>query len=332
MTALWQSSLVPMIGINGRPMVGAKAYFFDASTTTPQTVWAESGLGVSLDRPVVTNARGMFPAVFLNPDPGVYRVLVTDADDAVIYDVDNISVPQDANFEPPDTGDTSETLLFKTGMRIGFYGSTNAPAGWVRCNGRTLGRATSGATERANDDAEALFLHLWGVDTTLAVSGGRGGSASGDWGSGKTIALPDYRERVPAGLATMGADAAGRISSALLDGGETSSTLGATGGADDVALISGQLPAHTHTGSGTTGNDSPDHAHSINAGAFRGLNGSGNRGWSSGDSSDGSANLGSGGASARHAHSFSFTTSSVGDGDAHTNLQPTTFELVIIKL
>ena len=67
---------------------------------------------------------------------------------------------------------TDPTLLVSTGMRIGYYGNA-APAGWVRCNGRSLGSPSSGATERANTDCQALFLHLWTADATLAVSGGR---------------------------------------------------------------------------------------------------------------------------------------------------------------
>jgi len=66
--------------------------------------------------------------------------------------------------------------------------------------------------------------------------------------------------------------------------------------------------SHTHTG--TTGVQSNDHSHSTFAGAYRGLNGSGNRGWSSGDSQDGSANISSGGQSASHTHSF--TTAATG--------------------
>jgi hypothetical protein len=40
--------------------------------------------------------------------------------------------------------------------------------------------ATSGATERANSDAQALFEYLWSADTTLAVSTGRGPVAQSD--------------------------------------------------------------------------------------------------------------------------------------------------------
>ena len=82
--------------------------------------------------------------------------------------------------------------LTPTGAMLA-YGATTAPAGWVRCNGRTIGSASSGATERANADAEDLFLFLWTnfADAQCAVSSGRGASAAADWAANKTIALPD---------------------------------------------------------------------------------------------------------------------------------------------
>ena len=61
-------------------------------------------------------------------------------------------------------------------------------SGWVRANGRTIGSVTSGGTERANADSEALFLYLWAADASLSVSGGRGANAADDWGK-QEIAL-----------------------------------------------------------------------------------------------------------------------------------------------
>gem|GEM_PF-5923416 len=78
----------------------------------------------------------------------------------LIFDDDDIDVPQSADYEPPDPGVTDPTLLVSTGMRIGYYG-TAAPTGWVRCNGRSLGSPSSGATERANADAQARWRKPW---------------------------------------------------------------------------------------------------------------------------------------------------------------------------
>jgi hypothetical protein len=71
-----------------------------------------------------------------------------------------------------------------------------------------------------------------------------------------------------------------------------------------------EIPAHTH--SGTTGNDSPDHNHIVNAGT-----GSVSVGGGGGYCAGPGNNLTSGGASARHQHSF--TTSSIGGDGSHTH-------------
>ena len=337
MATTWPASRIPFIDENGDPMVGAKLYFYDSGTTTPQAVYSDAALSTAIDQPILANSRGAFPIIFLNPTPGSYRQKLLEADDTLVFDDDDVDVPQAATYVPPDAGETSPSLLFTTGMRIGYYG-TSAPSGWVRAAGRTIGSAASGAAERANDDTEDLFLHLWSADATLTVSGGRGGSAAGDWAANKTIALPDYRDRIAAGMATMGNTDAGLVADSLVDGGETSSDLGATAGADDVVLSEAQLPAHLH-GNGTL--KMPNHGHPYRThdsaddtsqppgglmtrgfdtqttrAAFTGTPSS-----STGEQIGGSGEVAITGAMA-----------TTGSGTAHTNMQPTIFELVIIKL
>jgi len=81
-----------------------------------------------------------------------------------------------------------------------------ADTGWVRLNGKTLGNAASGATERADADTAALFAYLWNnlADAQAAVSGGRTGSAAADYALNKTIALPSARDRFFVGHALNG--------------------------------------------------------------------------------------------------------------------------------
>ncbi|WP_423066160.1 hypothetical protein [Devosia sp. CN2-171] len=337
MAVMWNGSLIPWIDESGDPMVGALVEFFNALTSTPQTVYTDYSLSTAAGVSARTaNARGQFGPLYLNSNPGAFRSRLTDGNGAVVWDIDAIDVPQAATYVPPDAGDTAPELLVKTGMRIGYYG-TDAPAGWVRAGGRTIGSATSGATERANADCEDLFVHLWTVDSTLSVSGGRGGTAAGDWGANKALTLPDYRERIPAGMATMGNSDAGRIADSLVDGGETSSILGATAGVDDVALTTAQLPAHDHA-AGTllmpnhghptrvdNGNDDTNdplggmmlRSSSVaNYAAFTGT-----------PTNTPGQQVGGSGTAA-----ITGTSASTGSGSAHNNMQPTIFELVIIKL
>jgi hypothetical protein len=141
------------------------------------------------------------------------------------------------------------TTVLTTGDIKARYG-TGILAGFVRANGRTIGSATSGATERANADCQALFEYLWGADiTNLSVSGGRGASANADWLATKTITLPDLRGRPIAGLDDMGNSSANRLTASYF--GANGTVLGNSGGSESQTLLTGNLPAYTPSGTFT---------------------------------------------------------------------------------
>lgn len=96
--------------------------------------------------------------------------------------------------------------------------------------------------------------------------------------------------------------------------------VGATGGADSVALTTSQTPSHSHTFSGTT-NTTGAHTHTEQN---YDTNGSGD-GPGPGASCCGGAVENSGlqtMSAGSHNHTFSGTTSSVGSGQAHENRPP----------
>lgn len=323
MAIMWSGSLVPWIDANGNPFAGAKLFMFDAETTTPRTVYRDGGQNEVHDHPVVADGAGRFPAVFLQS--GDFRERMETSDGQVIHDVDLITAPNGEAPIPPDAGDTDPKLLFATGMIVARHG-TGALSGWVRVNARTIGSASSGASERANDDCEALFLFLWDQDSTLAVSGGRGANAASDWATNKNIALPDYRSRALVGLAGMGNTALTILADTWVDGSETASSLGATAGVDDVAITIAQLPVHSH--GGTTGAAGAHHHNtelSRRGGSSGGL-GLG-IGWSTHDvvypdqakATD-----------TEPAHSH--TIANQGSGAAHNNMQPSVLITFYIKL
>lgn len=242
---------------NGSQLFGVKAFFFDAGTTTPRTMYQDSDLTVAHAHPVVMGASGMMPVIYAGV--GNYRVRITDSDGAVIDDFDDL---EGATAEAVDGGDSGAAFALTTGDVVGSY-STAARAGAVRANGKTIGSASSGATERANADTEDLFLHLWNNDSKLTVSGGRGGSAADDWAANKTIALPDMRGRGALGLDTMGNTAASRFTGiTFASGAGNATTLGSYGGSLTSTIAQTHLPAVSI--SVTVNSDgSHDHAGSV---------------------------------------------------------------------
>lgn len=209
-----------------------------------------------------------------------------------------------------------------------MYTATSAPSGWVRCNGRTIGNASSSATERANADTADLYAHLWTnfADAQCPVSGGRGASAAADYAANKAIGLPDWRGRAPFGLDDMGNSAAGRLGTVITD--ET--TNGATGGAETVTLAQANLPNATLTVSGTT-NSGGAHTHDITCGGNVLFVNAGPDYQVAGVNNDANGALNAG----NHTHTVSGTTSSINGNVTQTavgNMPPAFLTTWIIKL
>ncbi len=118
------------------------------------------------------------------------------------------------------------------GVVVSFAGAT-APTGWLLCFGQAISRAANAA----------LFT---AISTT--------------WGSGDgstTFNLPDFRDYALVGKGDMGGSDAGRLTTAFY--GTSPIVLGNAGGVQSKALITGNLPAYTPTG--TVPVTDPGHLH-----------------------------------------------------------------------
>lgn len=240
-------SLSQQFDATGRPLIGCKLYTYAAGTNTPQNAYQDAGLTIPWPWPLECDASGRLPQFFLAD--GSIKVRLTDVNAGyVAIAADNLLVIGPSSGSGGG-GAVDATTVLATGDMKWKYG-TGPLSGFVRANGRTIGAAGSGATERANSDCQPLFEYLWNTDANLTVSGGRGASANADWLANKTITLPDARGRVVAGLDDMGSTASGRLTSTYFGG--TPTTLGATGGAQSRTLLLANLPPYTPSGSVST--------------------------------------------------------------------------------
>jgi microcystin-dependent protein len=214
-------------------------YLIQAGTTsTPQNCYQDSGLTLPWPNPITLDSAGRIPQLFCAD--GSIKVRLTNSAGVQQLVQDNLLVVGPSG-GGGGGGSVDPTTIAATGDLKAAYG-TSVLTGWVRANGRTIGSSTSGATERANADCQALFEYLWGADANLAVSGGRGASAAADWAANKTITLPDSAGRAIAGLDDMGAGAKGRLTTTYF--GTATNVLGAAGGAESRTLTAAQLPAN----------------------------------------------------------------------------------------
>jgi hypothetical protein len=81
----------------GAPVSGAKINFYNATTTTPKTVYSDSALSASLGATVYCDSLGTpvasfgsSTAVMVYTGTAAYKVVITDADDNIIRTLDNI--------------------------------------------------------------------------------------------------------------------------------------------------------------------------------------------------------------------------------------------------
>ena len=184
------------------------------------------------------------------------------------------------------------------------------------------------------------------------------GTTHGSGDGATTFNVPDYRGRVFLGLDNQGGSDAGRLSAA--------NTLGGSGGAETHTLATTNLPSHdhgagtyavgghthdlgNHTHSGTTGNQSANHAHDMNDVYNQGgLYTSGPNGGGSGNTINNVNTRATANNNADHTHSFttggpstntsgsttptfSGTSGATGGGTAVNHLPPYLLCHVIIK-
>lgn len=156
------------------------------------------------------------------------------------------------------------------------YAGTTAPTGYLLCDGSAVSRTT--------------YADLFTVISTTYGSGD--GST--------TFNLPDITGRVVAGKEA----SATRLTTA--GGGVDGDTLGATGGDETHALVTAELPAHSHNVT-------------VNARTF-------------GDTGGDDSNRLSRGKSNETAVNNDFESDNTGSGNAHANVQPTIILNYIIKV
>lgn len=249
-------SLTPQYDLLGKIAPGCKLYVIQAGTvSTPQIAYQDSGL--TLPSPggstLTCDVTGRLPQFFLAD--GSIKFRLTTATGTQVFVQDGLLVVG-ASSGGGGGSPVDATTILATGDIKPKYG-TGILTGFVRANGRTIGSATSGATERANSDCQALFEYLWNADANLVVSTGRGASSNADWVANKTITLPDWRGRALAALDDMGNSAAGRLTSTYF--GTSAIVLGAAStGTESFTIAKANIPLYNLTVT------DPGHNHNLN--------------------------------------------------------------------
>ena len=179
-----------VFGQNVQPSTGAKLFFFETGTSTPKTTFSDQAETIPHTDPVIADARGRFPAIFLS---GVYDVELKDANDVLIWKVIEL---------------TGRIGIGGVTFKGGFDSSTNGgdyPASgdlgdlFIVTTGFTLNPTSGSHVLETGDFIIANKNGATGVDADWNILRGTNSASLADvaiqiWETGVSYLIDDYRK------------------------------------------------------------------------------------------------------------------------------------------
>lgn len=253
---LYGLPLSQQINDRGDPLSGGLMYLYEANTSTPVTSYSDFALTIENTNPLVLDSAGRVPEFWLSD--GSYRVRLTTSAGVEVFDKQSVTAIGASSGAGGGSGSVDSSTVFGTGD-IMWKPITGTRTGWVRANGRTIGSASSGATERANADTQTLYEYLWNnySDTLCAVSGGRGANAAADFAANKAIGTYTMR-----GKAAFGLDGMGNSTAGVIAGGTPDAV--SFGGTETKTVAQANLPSYNLSLASLTGSVSTDISNGTN--------------------------------------------------------------------
>lgn len=252
MAAIYTPSFLQPQNINGVPLAGAKLYFYQTGTTTPITVYQDSGLTTPHANPVVADASGIFAPIYVGT--AVFKVVLKTSADVTVQTVDPAN----------NAGTIIVTEADKAAART-LIGATG--------NLKSVQTFTASGTWTKPANCVAIVIEAVGGGGGSGGVDGQGGGtygASGGGGSGfyGETALLDVTATSSAAVTIGAAGAAGTAGANNGGaGGSTAITIGATtytwGGGNGSAGVTAAATNIFLPGTGGTGTN-------VNGGSWHG--------------------------------------------------------------
>lgn len=146
------------VGLDGRPLAGAKLYTYTTGTTTPKATYSDAGLSVANANPVIADSAGRFGQIFVGP--GDYKVVLEDAAGTVVSTDDPV---EGSSSVSGTTLGSALTLAYTnpvltvnkaaSGQANTIEGATNSVTRWRIIPGNNT--AETGTNAGSNLDIEA---------------------------------------------------------------------------------------------------------------------------------------------------------------------------------
>lgn len=206
------------VDANGKPYSGGKAYIYNAGTTTDAATFQDSALTVAHAQPVVADAAGRFPNIYVSGAANLKVVLKTSSG-ATVFTSDNI-VPYIASGTtvPVASGGTGATTAPAALTNLGASAQSDMTT--VQGTVTTLSNGQSDATWQAGTATtktalspaqaklavQALESSASGVPDAILYHTQPSGTGGGTPTVGVWTALPINTEYDPSGLVTISAN------------------------------------------------------------------------------------------------------------------------------
>jgi len=172
MAQLFHLSGQTLVDGNGAPYAAAKATFYLTGTTTPQNTYSDAGLSSANTNPVVADANGRFPDIYLSA--ARYKVVLTTSADVAIDTLDPVDATSQLIAQSSAPGTTYPFLRYHNTTDGNVYRRNAANSSWINegpvdslVNAATVSEVLTGtdATKAVTPDALA---GLWQRGTDIA--------------------------------------------------------------------------------------------------------------------------------------------------------------------
>ncbi len=116
----YKNSVPQITDGNGKPIAGAKKYFYSVGTTTLKAIYSDSALTVSAANPVISDSNGRIPNTFLS---GLYKEVQEDAGGAELWSRDPVGEAASGSMELWDSSVTYAIPEIVLGSDDNYYRS-----------------------------------------------------------------------------------------------------------------------------------------------------------------------------------------------------------------
>jgi microcystin-dependent protein len=187
---------VPILDASGDPIPGARLRFFNSGTTTPRTVYSDSGLTVSLGSVVYCDSSG-FPVaasgsstrVVIYVGSAAYKIIVEDALGATVATYDAVRGALDTSGFATGSGLATEPVIQITSSRA----MLDADAGKCILANATSGNITYTLLDSGDfGDGKRVRIRKNSTGGEVAITAGGGEQIDGPDGLVTTLTLRSY--------------------------------------------------------------------------------------------------------------------------------------------